>query len=75
MITFTASEQAEILTDALEIDAQLTAIQVHMSHTGCVIPMRTLGHWEEMRLDQRDIIFAELKTARAVATRWNMSDY
>lgn len=68
--TFSADEQRAILNDALAIDGQLIAIQQHMATTGTVIPMRTLGHWEEMRLDQRDIILEELAASRQIATHW-----
>jgi hypothetical protein len=72
---FTPAEQIEILFDAFEVDKQLVAIQQRMATAGTVVPMRTLGHWEEMRLDQRDIVNGELKVARAVATQWDMSSY
>lgn len=68
--TFTPAEQTEILLDALAIDQLLIAIQQHLAATGTVVPMRTLGHWEEMRLDQRLIVNAELRQARALATQW-----
>jgi hypothetical protein len=70
--TFTADEQRAILNEAMAIDGQLIAIQQHMAATGTVIPMRTLGHWEEMRLDQRDIVMEELAAARKVATTWDI---
>ena len=72
--TFTATEQARILADANDIDQQLIAIQQHLLATGTVVPMRTLGFWEEMVLDQRDLIFQELKQARALATQWGCDD-
>lgn len=70
MSTFTATEQRQILRDAMEIDCQLVAIQQHMATTGTVVPMRTLGHWEHMRLNQRDIVWQELAPAHKVATDW-----
>lgn len=68
--TFTPAEQVQILNDATIIDYQLIAIQAHLRETGTIVPMRTLGHWEEMRLDQRHIVFAELREARRLATQW-----
>jgi hypothetical protein len=56
---FDADQVVEILRDAAEIDAHLSACIQHVTLTGCAVPMRTsLGFWEEMRLDQRAMIMA-----------------
>jgi flagellar biosynthesis regulator FlbT len=68
--TFTVVEQGEILQQCLEIDELLAKIQEHINQTGTIIPMRTLGHWEEMRLDQREVVFADMRSARSLATQW-----
>jgi len=72
--TFTTAEQLSILQDALVIDQQLAAVQRHMAVAGTVVPMRTLGIWEEMVLDQRDLVLAEMAPVRAAATAWDNQD-
>jgi len=70
MIVFSSTEVEQILLDCVEIDMHLTAVQEHMNRTGTVVPMRTLGHWEEMRLDQREVVHSETNEALQVATAW-----
>lgn len=69
--TWTLAEQAEIIRDAAEIFAHIIHVQAHIDATGTVIPMRTLGHWEEMRLDQHALLMTELHPAREVVTQWD----
>lgn len=69
--TWTLAEQAEIIRDTAEILAHITHVQAHIDATGTVIPMRTLGHWEEMRLDQHDLLMRELGPARKLVTQWD----
>lgn len=50
------AEMVEIISDALAIDADLS-LRVNSDGT----PVRGIGAWEEMRLDQRDMIRHALK--------------
>ena len=69
--TWTITEQAEIIRDTAEILVHVSHVQAHMDATGTVVPMRTLGHWEEMRLDQHDLLMVELRPAREFVTQWD----
>lgn len=53
---WTDDEIIEILTDCKAIDAHTDAIVDHVIATGTAIPMRPIGIWEQMRLDQRKLI-------------------
>lgn len=62
MDILTQAEIVEILNDAWEIDNRLLAAQRREEVIGHPVPLRTtLGHWEEMRLDQRGTIIKELR--------------
>ena len=50
-------EILDIMTDAAEIGARLDAALDRVAAIGHPIPLRTgLGHWEQMRLDQRRVL-------------------
>jgi hypothetical protein len=66
--TFTATEVAQIIADAGPVYAHLAYLQEHLNATGTVVPMRTLGFWEHMILDQHALALREMAPALNLAT-------
>lgn len=54
---WTIQQVSEILADAAEIEQRLADVRWRTHLLGHPVPLRTgLGHWEQMRIDQANVV-------------------